>query len=134
MARQTRLGRLCLRRLDAGVEASGPHDFTVRSNISRQRAVRSLTDLSTRPAITSRAYALLRPPHPVPTSVTIAKRPSMGRYGGGYRSDLGQAGTRIFFQTGLDRANQIDPVQQIVVPAHRQGGPQSVIPEAANGA
>jgi hypothetical protein len=68
---------------------------------------------------------------PCPTSVTIAKRPSVGRDGGGYRSDLGQAGTRIFFQTGLDRANQIDPVQQIVVLAHRQGAPQSVIPGAS---
>src|SRR6202165_2018404 len=37
------VGPTCLRKLDAGVEASGPHDFTVRSNISRQRAVRSLT-------------------------------------------------------------------------------------------
>jgi hypothetical protein len=38
-AGQTRSGRLYLRKLDAGVEASGPHDFTVRSNISRQLAV-----------------------------------------------------------------------------------------------
>src|SRR5258706_9368575 len=44
-----------LRKLDASVGASGPHDFAVRSNISRQRALCSLTDLSTRPAITSHA-------------------------------------------------------------------------------
>src|SRR5258708_9661708 len=31
-AHRARLGRLCLRRLDASVEASGQHDFTVRSN------------------------------------------------------------------------------------------------------
>ena len=46
------------RRLDAGVEASGPHDFTVRSSIVRQRAVdrsRVLAQSSTRPAITFHA-------------------------------------------------------------------------------
>src|SRR5882762_5236920 len=36
---RARLGRLCLRELDASVGASGPHDFAVRSNISRPRAV-----------------------------------------------------------------------------------------------
>src|SRR5205814_8299346 len=44
------------RQLDAGVEASGPHDFAVRV----QHVSSSM---------------LPRPPHPVPTSVTIAKRP-----------------------------------------------------------
>jgi hypothetical protein len=48
---------------------------------------------------------------PSPTSVTIAKRPSVGRDGWRYRSDLGQAGIEIFLQPGLDsptarRANQ----------------------------
>jgi hypothetical protein len=47
-------------RLDASVEASGPHDFAVRKQ-----------------ALSSKAP--LRPPHPAPTSVTIAKRPSCGR-------------------------------------------------------
>jgi hypothetical protein len=35
--------------------------------------------------------------------VTIAKRPSVGRDGWGYRSDLGQVGTGIFLQPQLDR-------------------------------
>src|SRR5438045_3232787 len=50
--------RDCFRSLvpDAGVEASGPHDFAVRV----QHVSSSM---------------LPRPPHPVPTSVTIAKRP-----------------------------------------------------------
>jgi len=47
------------RKLDASVEASGPHDFAVR--VTRR---------------SSKAHS--RPPHPVPTSVTIAKRPSCG--------------------------------------------------------
>src|SRR6202035_2021356 len=33
----------------------------------------------------------------------IASRPSVERDGGGYRSDLGATGTRIFLQPGLDR-------------------------------
>jgi hypothetical protein len=37
------VGPTCHRGLDAGVEASGPHDFTVRISIVRRRAVRSLT-------------------------------------------------------------------------------------------
>jgi hypothetical protein len=61
------IGLCCHRRsasnpakLDASVEASGPHDFAVRISAIRQRRYQ-------------------RPPHPVPTSVTIAKRPSVGR-------------------------------------------------------
>jgi hypothetical protein len=38
-----RSGRQCLRRLDAGVEASGPHDFAVRSTRLRQRLRRALS-------------------------------------------------------------------------------------------
>ena len=36
----------------------------------------------------------------------------------GYSFDLGEAGTEMFLQMGLDRANQIDPVQQIPLCAH----------------
>jgi hypothetical protein len=50
------------RQLDAGVEASGPHDFTVRVSTFRQ---------ARRP----------RPPHPTATFVTIAGRPSFGSGG-----------------------------------------------------
>jgi hypothetical protein len=42
-------------RLDASIGASGPHDFAVRNNISRQRAVDRSQVASTRPAIPSRA-------------------------------------------------------------------------------
>jgi hypothetical protein len=53
-------------------EASGPHDFAVRSNIVRQRAL-------VRPALhhVSR-LTLPRPPHPIPRFVTIAIRPCCG--------------------------------------------------------
>jgi len=39
--RKTRLGLARLRKLDAGVEASGPHDFAVRSARLRQRLRRA---------------------------------------------------------------------------------------------
>ena len=41
-----------------------------------------------------------------PASVTIAKRPSVGRDGERYIADLGQAKTEIFLQMGLDRRSQ----------------------------
>jgi len=49
--------KVAFRELDASVGASGPHDFAVRIGRSRLQHHQ-------------------RPPHPVPTSVTIAKRPS----------------------------------------------------------
>jgi hypothetical protein len=36
---RARLGRSAIRQFDAGVEASGPHDFAVRSIVCRLRAV-----------------------------------------------------------------------------------------------
>jgi hypothetical protein len=51
--------RKTFRRLDAGVEASGPHDFAVRVGTIRQAC-----------------YRVHRIPSP--TSVTIASRPSFG--------------------------------------------------------
>jgi hypothetical protein len=48
------VGPTCLRKLDAGVEASGPHDFAGRSkHLSSARSV--IAHGKTRPAITSRA-------------------------------------------------------------------------------
>ena len=73
------------RQLDAGVEASGPHDFAVRASAVRQERCR--------------VHRI-----PCPTSVTIAKRPSQrGGDGERYRSDLAKPRTEIFLQTGLDR-------------------------------
>jgi hypothetical protein len=64
-------------RLDASIGASGPHDFAVRDSVSRQRA--GYRSQVFRPALRShRAQTLPRPPHPIPTSVTIMIRPSCG--------------------------------------------------------
>jgi len=61
-------------KLDAGVEASGPHDFTVRESAVRLRAWVSLTGKSP-PSDPHRAPTLPRPPHPAPTFVTMANAP-----------------------------------------------------------
>jgi hypothetical protein len=47
--------------------------------------------------------------------VTIAIAPQMGRDGAGFTSDLGKTNTEMFLQAGLDRPNQIDPLEQISV-------------------
>jgi hypothetical protein len=94
------VGPTGLRWLDAGVEASGPHDFAVRSMAVRQRAIRWLTDNYARPAILSRARRQPRPSHPIPRSVTIAIRPLSGRDGEGQGDDLGQMETEIFLKMG----------------------------------
>src|SRR6202022_2700134 len=76
----------------------------------------------TRPAIKLRARRCRVHRIPRPTSVTIAKRPSVGRDGEGYSFDLGQARTGIFLQMGLDGANQIDPTGDFFLSRHP--GPQ----------
>src|SRR5204863_2608081 len=81
-------------RLDASVGASEPHDFAVRLTCCSSKAPSAST--ASRPAF-----------------VTIASRPSVGRDGAVYRSDLGRTRTGLFLQIGLDRANHIDPLQQI---------------------
>jgi hypothetical protein len=73
--------RSCLHRLDAGVEASGPHDFAVRERLPQKPlgGVGTVPPKFLRRRISgARLAPPPRPPHPVPTSVTIAKRPSSG--------------------------------------------------------
>jgi hypothetical protein len=63
--------------LDAGVEASGPHDFAVRTCVVRQRAVDcSRTFRSALPSHRAPNAAASTASHPA--SVTIAIRPSRG--------------------------------------------------------
>jgi hypothetical protein len=44
--------------------------------------------------------------------MTLRNAPLSGQDGGSCRDDLPDGLSEIFLQTGLDRANQIDPVQQ----------------------
>src|SRR6202022_4344972 len=99
---RARSGRLASAKLDAGVEASGPHDFAVRVSAVRPRACgRSRV---TPPCDHVRAPDAAASTASHPASVTIAIRPSWGRDGAGYSFDLGQAETEIFLQMGLDEA------------------------------
>jgi hypothetical protein len=57
---------------------------------------------------------LPRPPHPVPNVRDDRDTPlCAGRDGAGYRIDLGESRTEMFFEMGLDSPNHIDPVRQI---------------------
>src|SRR5450755_3824454 len=90
------VGPTQLRRLDTSVGVSGPHDFAVRSNISRQRA----GDRSQvfRPALRShRAQNAAASTASHPAFVTIMTRPSVGWDTESSRCDLGGAKTKIFF-------------------------------------
>ena len=87
--------RSCLRQLDTGVEASGPHDFAVRVSTIRQARCP-------------------RPPHPAPYVRDDRETPLFReRDGGGYRFDLGKSRSGIFLQMGLDRQIGDLPVGQI---------------------
>src|ERR1700730_14170159 len=69
--------KLASQGLNASVEASEPHDFAVRLRCSRLWHPR-------------------RPPHPAPTSVTIAKRPSVWDGTAAIWTDLQLLKIRIF--------------------------------------
>ena len=84
-----------LRELDAGVEASGPHDFSVRK--------KALSSAAPPASIAPQPY--VRDDRETPLCV--------GRDGGGYRSDLGQAGREIFFAEGWT-ANQFNNPLRLV--------------------
>jgi len=62
--------------LSACVGAPEPHDFAVRDHAARLARSRSLTDLVDPPCNHVARTTRSRPPHPIPTSVTIAIRPS----------------------------------------------------------
>ena len=75
---------VALRKLDASVEASGPHDFAVRLSAVRQQHHQ-------------------RPPHPAPDVRDDRETPLVGRDGAHLCGDLRAAETGIFFDLGLDR-------------------------------
>src|SRR5260370_31773323 len=81
------------RQLDASVEASGPHDFAVRSSAVRLTAPSAST--ASRPAL-----------------MTLRNAPSVGQDGGSCRDDLPDGRIEIFFQMGLDSQFTDLPVGQ----------------------
>jgi hypothetical protein len=94
-------------KLDAGVEASGPHDFAVRF-----RAVRPLA------AKTSTASR--------PTFVTMANAPLIGRDGRICRRDLPDKLNEIFLRKRLDRPD-IQPIDLPVGQISRRLASRSVL-------
>ena len=88
--------RSCLRRLDAGVEASGPHDFAVRISTIRQARFRV---------------------HRIPPHVgDVRNAPLPGQDGASGRFDLPDGESEIFLQMGLDRFFAKQPDGQITWP------------------
>ncbi len=108
-----RLGRHAFRELDASVGASGPHDFAVRCN--RLSSARSLiAHRSFDPPCDPLARQTLpRPPHPIPTFVTMANAPLARRDAGSCSCDLGWMKTGIFLQRGMDTRINKQPDGQI---------------------
>src|SRR6266481_4514375 len=84
----------------------------------RQRARRSLT--GSKPALRPRSRPTLpRPPHPIPTFVTMANAPLSGQDDEICKTDLGLWRRRFFLQRGLDTYPGKLPVGQITRRRHR---------------
>ena len=98
---------------DASVGASRPHDFAVRDNISRSRAVDRSRIQRTHPAITSRAKRCRV--HRIPPRVRDDHDTPLW-WGGmtpACRDDLPDGVSEIFLQRGLDTQITKQPVGQI---------------------
>jgi len=80
MACQSPVGPTCLRKLDASVGASGPHDFTVRSK-RRSSARRLIAHGSVRPAPPSRRTPDAARVHRIPPRVRDDRETPLSRDG-----------------------------------------------------
>jgi hypothetical protein len=98
----TVVGGNVFRQLDAGVEASGPHDFAVRVSTFRQSVLPAST--ASRPALMTLRNAPLWD-----GTARLSEPIWVGRE------------AEYFCKGGLDWANHVDPVQEIGVLAQ---GPQ----------
>jgi hypothetical protein len=107
-------------RLDAGVEASGPHDFAVRKSTVRLRALRPLTEKSALRSNRARGHCRV---HRIPPRVRDDHdTPLVGWDGESSKVDLGRARRKIFLQIGLDRQNHQPPADlPDGLPKRRQG-------------
>jgi hypothetical protein len=106
------VGPTRLRQLDTSNGCQDHTPLPSASCIVRQRAV---DDSRAKPALPSQSRARRCRVHRIPPRVNDdGQRPSGGRDGEGYRSDLGQARIEIFLQRGLDWWNQqTAPFRQI---------------------
>ena len=106
IARSPRCAGLCshrrlrnaFARLDPSVGGSGPHAFAVRE------------------AVFAGAHTRAEHPHvhriPLPTSVTIASRPSRGIRMRREKHNFLENGSKIFLRGGLDRGNQVEIAEE----------------------
>jgi hypothetical protein len=85
--------KVAFRKLDASVEASGPHDFAVRFSAVRQTAHQ-------------------RPPHPLPALMTLRNAPLWPETARVSATDLPDVASGIFFAGGLDGQMTDLPVGQ----------------------
>jgi hypothetical protein len=97
----------------------------VRAQADRSRVKDPPCDYLTRPA-------LPRPPHPIPTFVTMANAPLPGRDGEKSRDDLGRKGSGIFLKAGLDRANHLETVTENRAVARINRGSERTIPKISD--
>jgi hypothetical protein len=115
-----RSGLQNLRRLDAGVEASGPHDFAVRGSSVRPCAI-DRSRAETRPATRFAHLTLPRPPHPVPyVRDDRASAPPRGTRRKGYTTDLISEKQKYFFDRGWTRQKQ-EP--SLICPSGKSAAP-----------
>jgi hypothetical protein len=102
------LAQIILRKLDASVGASGPHDFAVRSSPAR-------------------LAILPRPPHPAPNVRDDREAPLLIE--AGWRGVLEMicptAQAKYFCKGGLDDPNHVDPPQQNSFLVNSDPGPGS---------
>jgi hypothetical protein len=105
--------------------ASGRQDHTTSPSaaiVSRQRAVDRSQIPKNPPCHHVARPTLPRPPHPIPTFVTMANAPLVGRDGGINKSVSTKWRSRIFLQRGLDTGVNKLPVGQITRPSRSTRG------------
>jgi hypothetical protein len=93
------VGLMHLRQLDT---SNGCQDHTALPSASAPFVCVLLIAHGKPPCDHVSRLTLPRPPHPVPTSVTMANAPLAERDGEGFRFDLGISRTEIFLKSGLD--------------------------------
>jgi hypothetical protein len=116
-------------RLDAGVEASGPHDFAVRFSAVRLRA-QGIAHGSIKPALRSHLARGHRRVHRIPPRVNDdGQRPSVGRDGESHSLILVSEKQKYFCKGGWTRqmqeaslicpsGNRIEPEREVFLRCH----------------
>ena len=117
------VGPTRLRGLDASVGASGPHDFAVRSNISRPRAIDRSRAHKNPPCDPLARKTLPRPPHPVPYVRDDRETPlCVGRDGQSSRGDWGVRKPKYFGKQDWTGSISLIRLNKFAVARKRRSG------------